>query len=105
MSRVMTLDLDLYLQGHSALIWPAHLVPIPKAIFNARAFKFDTNVVGNVTFDQNSEICWIHGFVIVPTAQLVDLFRIPDTIFNPRIFKFDTNVVCYVTFDISSGFS
>ena len=36
---------------------------ISNAIFNARAFRFDTNVVISVTFDINFGVFFIHGFI------------------------------------------
>ena len=33
------------------------LFVIPNAIFNARVFKFDPNVVVSITFDVSSEFC------------------------------------------------
>ena len=41
---------------------------IPEAIFNARTFKVDTNVVVSLTLDKSSRFCWIniYEFVIIP---------------------------------------
>ena len=38
---------------------------IQGSIFNARTYKFDTNVVFNVVFDISSRFWDIHGFVII----------------------------------------
>ena len=54
---------------HIDLISDLDLFCLPEAIFNARAFKFDTNVVVCVTSDINSRFYYIHGFVIIPPAQ------------------------------------
>ena len=46
---------------HNNLIRDLDLFRILEAIFNARAFKFDTNVVVSVTFDIHYGFCYIYG--------------------------------------------
>ena len=46
-----------YCTSHNDLITDLELLCIPEAMFNARTFKFDTNLIVDVTFDISFGFC------------------------------------------------
>ena len=61
--------------------------------FNARTFKFDTNVVVSVSFDISSRFCQIHGFVIRPPHGAVLTWNKRDPICIDSIGNHEASVV------------